>query len=163
MNGLTRIEWQQWMALDLPEGWVYDEEPDTHIISLYASEDGVGALQISTRPPAGDEPPDERLAQRLEAFVVHCGGRDCITQTTLADDVWVGHAAFTAGDGYWEAWALEGEAGSTFITYNCDLADMGREKATYAQILDSLTLPWTGENHVLRTFAMRLLRPGQYH
>ena len=112
-------------SLDLPEGW--HAEVDDSCVTFCHTED-VGAFQVSS--------------YRKDDVVTDADLKEFAGDIPLAAVSLAGFTGFrtrfSEGDTFWTRWWLRSGCQMIFATYNCDLADRGREDEAVAMMLDSL-------------------------
>ena len=113
-------------SLDVPEGWSHEADEDC---TTFEHPQGVGAFQVSSyskdeavtdddlREFAGDIPLAAVSFSRLTGF----------------------RTRFSEGDTFWTKWWLRAGHQMIHVTYNCSLADRGREDGEVGIMIESLS------------------------
>jgi hypothetical protein len=121
----VRYESTDW-SLEVPDGW-RDEQDES--CTTFCGPEEVGAFQVSSyrkedavtdadlREFAGEIPLATVSLARLTGF----------------------RTRFSDGETFWTKWWLRAGRQMIFVTYNCALADRGREDAEVALMLESMT------------------------
>jgi hypothetical protein len=120
-----RHESTDW-SVEVPEGWSQESEENC---TTFGHPQGVGAFQVSSyrkdetvtdddlREFAGEIPLTAVSLGRLTGFVTR----------------------FSEDDRFWTMWWLRAGCQMIHVTYNCLLADRGREDAEVSRMIESLT------------------------
>jgi len=120
-----RYESTDW-SLEVPEGWSHESEQDC---TTFTHPQGVGAFQVSShrrddavtdddlREFAGEIPLAVESVGRLTGF----------------------RTRFSENNTFWTKWWLRAGRQLIHVTYNCSLADRGREDAEVSAMIESLT------------------------
>jgi hypothetical protein len=119
-----RYESTDW-SLEVPEGWRHESEEDC---STFTHPQGVGAFQVSSH--------------RKDEAVTDDDLREFAGEIPLAP-VSVGRLTgfrtrFSEDDTCWTKWWLRAGRQMIHVTYNCSLADRGREDAEVSTMIESL-------------------------
>ena len=142
---MSVFEKKGWYRLDLPEGWVVDE--DESPLAIYHP-DGAGALQLSAETPR-PLPPGGKIDVflMLRAFLKQTGVDFDETLATRSfagglDRATYEYTADSPEDGkvLWRAWMLTNHDIVVFLTYACREEDQDTERAAIDAIVSSLTL-----------------------
>ncbi len=120
-----RYESTDW-SLEVPEGWSHESEEDC---TTFTHPQGVGAFQVSSH--------------RKDEAVTDDDLREFAGEIPLAA-VSVGRLTgfrtrFSEDDTFWTKWWLRAGRQMIHVTYNCLLADRGREDAEVSRMIESLT------------------------
>ncbi|CAM1340227.1 hypothetical protein [Tenacibaculum amylolyticum] len=112
-----------------PDEWTCEKEDN--VISVYDSENGLGALQFSVYYVGNDNEIDlkaelEDFLEDYESFEVHI--TNGFAYSKLKDS-----------ERWWQYWFFQ--RGNTLIlaSYNCEIEDEGKEDRAIKEILDSFT------------------------
>ncbi len=130
----TRFGRETW-SLVVPDGWHARHDPECATLEC---EPAIGALQISAAfkdSPVLDEDLRDFASEHLEA--------GAIMRPTVAGDFVGFEIAYSDGGTSWRQWYLRCDNQALFVTYNCAENERGREDASIAEVLASLTA--TGE------------------
>jgi hypothetical protein len=138
------MTWDGWISIDIPDGWECDEDLNEKLVTIYQSNNGVGALQISFawhRPPIGDA--HGWVRNTLDSFLesYHADGGPNVTIGPNSTSQCLGHNVFAADGGHWEVWLWSSLVKRVFVTYNCSLEDHGIETQAYNCMVSSITWP----------------------
>jgi hypothetical protein len=120
-----RYESTDW-SLEVPESWGREPEQDC---TTFTHPQGAGAFQVSSYrkdAPVTDE--DLREFAGEIPLVAVSFGRLTGFRTRFAED-----------DRFWTKWWLRAGGQMIYVTYNCSLADRGREDAEVRSMMESLT------------------------
>jgi hypothetical protein len=119
-----RYESTDW-SLDVPEGRSHESEEDC---TTFEHPQGVGAFQVSSyrkdETVTDDDLREFAGGSLLAAFSL---GRLTGVRTRFSED-----------DTFWTKWWLRAGRQMIHVTYNCSLADRGREDAEVSSMIESL-------------------------
>jgi len=120
-----RYESQDW-SLKVPEGWRHQSDEKC---KTFLHPEGVGAFQVSSyRKDAAVTDDDLReFAGEIPLAVVSIGRLSGF------------RTRFSEGDTFWTKWWLRSGHQMIYATYNCSLADRGREDSEIGKMINSLT------------------------
>ncbi len=120
-----RYESTDW-SIEVPEGWSHEFGDDC---TTFEHPQGVGAFQVSSYrkdEPVTDDDLREFIGEIPLAAVSF--GRFTGFRTRFSED-----------DTFWTKWWLRAANQMIFATYNCSLAERGREDAEVSTMIESLT------------------------
>lgn|SRR5262245_36429564 len=120
-----RYESTDW-SLDVPIGWTHESDEDC---TTFTNPHGVGAFQVSSYRK--DEPVTD---DDLREFAGE------IPLVTVSFGRLTGfRTRFSKDHTFWTKWWLRAGRQMIHATYNCSLADRGREDAEVSRMIESLT------------------------
>lgn len=113
-------------SLEVPDGWSHDSD---EVCTTFEHPTGVGAFQVSSYRKDQDVTDEDlrEFAGEIPLAAVFCG------QFTGF------RTRFSEDETFWTKWWLRSRQQMIHITYNCSLADRGREDAEVSSMIDSLT------------------------
>jgi hypothetical protein len=119
-----RYESTDW-SLEVPEGWGQESEKEC---TTFTHSEGVGAFQVSSyrKDEAVTDDDLREFAGKIPLAAVSFG-RLTGFRTRFSED-----------DTFWTKWWLRAGCQMLHATYNCSLADRGREDAEVSTMIQSL-------------------------
>ena len=113
-------------SLDVPEGWGHESDSDC---DTFAHPQGVGAFQISSyhKDDAVTDDDLREFAGEIPLAAVSFGGLTGF-RTRFSED-----------DTFWTKWWPRAGPQMIHVTYNCSLADRGKEDPEVTTMIESLT------------------------
>ena len=113
-------------SLEVPEGWSHESDEDC---TTFEHPEGVGAFQVSSyrKDEAVTDDDLREFAGEIPLAAVSFG-RFTGFRTRFSED-----------DTFWTKWWLRAGQQMIHATYNCSLADRGREDVEVSSMIDSLT------------------------
>ncbi len=124
--------------LDIPDSW--ESENTDMWQSFYNPDTGCGALQISaySAPNETEANPSNLLLEHLRNQTIKYSEADI----ELKDSKNIRLAAihFIRDEIYWKLWFIAKSRTVLFMTYNCGIADIGREEKEVEAMISSINI-----------------------
>ena len=115
-------------------GWEVEEDEDR--VAFFASEDGVGALQISTY---WNHERSVTVEEVHDFASDEFGGKEVLEQVSCGDFSGL-HITREVEQTHWRKWFLCAGSLMLFVTYNSSVGDRNKENATVDAVLNTLKL-----------------------
>ena len=121
-----RYESRDW-SIEVPDGW--SQESEDHCTS-FVHQQGVGAFQVSSYRK--NEPV-------TDADLREFAGEVSLAAVSLRNQLSGYYAQISVEGRFWMKWWLHAGRQMIHVTYNCSLADRGREDSEIHGMIESLT------------------------
>lgn len=125
-----------WYVVEYPADWRADESES--LVTLYRSESGIGALQLSAYRTPGKQDTTEVLIEYLSDQKVPIDVASVsVTKEGFKE---VSTYGYLENDSYWHVWVVSQGSYLVFVTYNCNAADQDNELQSVLEIVNSVTI-----------------------
>ena len=123
-----------WYSIEYPEGWIVEESQD--LITLYKTETGCGALQVSAYRTPGHQDTRQVLLEYFTDKGLPNNGAMMISNQEGPKHV--STHSYVENEWYRQIWVISQDVYLLFVTYNCKYAD--KERAEVLDIISSITI-----------------------